>query len=182
MIVCVFVATRRSFAFAQKRIANFHASWPQGQLFHSFLLPRFPSLFLFAYVPLKSFAVDGIVTRFASFRISNLILRRERERKAPHDTTPYSFSSLSISIYLSFALALSFSSVSVSLPFSLQSLSLYLPPFLFSLSHLFFVLFFMFCGLLLNRFIAVSVTRESKAEVQLIVVIALNYFSCCLCS
>jgi hypothetical protein len=61
-------ATRKEgYMTAQKRIANCHASWPQGQLFHSFLLPMFPSLFLVAYVPFLSFAVDGIVHQVCIF-------------------------------------------------------------------------------------------------------------------
>ena len=60
-------ARKEGYMTAQKRIANCHASWPQGQLFHSFLLPMFPSLFLVAYVPFLSFVVDAIVHQVCIF-------------------------------------------------------------------------------------------------------------------
>ena len=174
MIVCVFVATRRSLLCIRaetncklpRKLAARSAFTLSCCLcsLHSFLLPMFPSYLL---------RWTASFTRFASFRISHLILRREQERKAPHDTL--SFSSLYIfylSLSLLLSLSLSFSSVSLSPFLSLSHLvSFYLSPFLFSL----FLICFSFCSLcsMLSPLIEVSVTRESKAEVQLIVVIVL---------
>ena len=174
MIVCVFVATRRSLLCIRaetncklpRKLTARSAFTPSCCLcsLHSFLLPMFPSYLL---------RWTASFTRFASFRISHLILRRERERKAPHDTLLFLVFIYLLSTHLSFALALALVlfRLSVSLPFSLPSLYLSIFLHFFSL----FLICFSFCSLcsMLSPLIEVSVTRESKAEVQLIVVIVL---------
>ena len=181
MIVCVFVATRRSLlCIRAETICKLPRKLAARSAFtlscclcslHSFLLPMFllifcggrhrsPGLHLFEF--LISFSVEN-----------------GRERRP---MIPYSFSSLYIfylSISLLLSLSLSFSSVSLPSFLSPISLSFYLSPFLFSL----FLICFSFCSLcsVLSPLIEVSVTRESKAEVQLIVVIVLKNIGCGLC-
>ena len=174
MIVCVFVATRRSLLCIRaetncklpRKLAARSAFTLSCCLcsLHSFLLPMFllifcggrhrsPGLHLFEF--LISFSVEN---------------RRERRPMIPSLSRLY-ISSIYLSLFCSRSRSRSLPSLCLPSFLSPISLSFYLSPFLFSL----FLICFSFRSLcsVLSPLIEVSVTRESKAEVQLIVVIVL---------